>query len=279
MILFLKKEKDVKMKEFGFKILKMFICIIIVIFIIFIFPIIVRFLIHVNLYKSLEEFKMYFDLFLNQYFLILFGIVLLGVILVVGNKNFIMNWLDNRDISFKHKEIEAEFKKSEMVEESAKKKEIINEFNTETGINNKTTMLEVKEELNNNQTRKSAGKADKVEYLENENNNLRFYSAYNIINKKAKELLNIIYCDKSMDIESFKNRLICSFKNRNKRNKNLSKSQINEYANNKYETIKEGLQFLNIIEISDDDKTITLTRYGKEFVEKYVEKEVGENEN
>ena len=267
------------MKEFWFKILKMFICIIIVIFIIFIFPIIVRFLIYVNLYNSLEEFKMYFDLFLNQYFLILFGIVLLGVIIVVGNKNFIMNWLDNRDISFKHKEMEAEFKKSEMVEESAKKKEIIHEFNTETGINNKTTMLEVKEELSDDAVSKTAKKTDEVEFLENENNNLRFYSAYNIINKKAKELLNIIYCDKSMELETFKNRLICSFKNRNKRNKNLNKSQIIEYANNKYETIKEGLQFLNIIEISDDDKTITLTRYGKEFVEKYIEKEVGEDEN
>ena len=77
-----------------------------------------------------------------------------------------------------------------------------------------------------------------------------------------------------MELNEFKNILITNFKNRNKKNKNLSNVQKNEYANNKYETIKNGLQFLNIIEISDDNKTITLTSYGKTFVKEYIEKEV-----
>ena len=142
-------------------------------------------------------------------------------------------------------------------------------------------MQEVKAELiEKNKKKDNKNKTDSnIDALQNENNNLRFYSAYNIINRKTKELLNVIYCNKSMQLTLFKNELIYSFKNRNRKNKNLTKYQINEYANNKYETIKGGLQYLNIIEITDDDETITLTPYGKKFVEKYIEKEVGKNEN
>ena len=260
------------------KLLKIIVYLLIIITIPFIFPLLTRLLIHLHVYSDVNEFEKYLNIFLNPNFLIFIAIVVIGIFIFTSNKENIMNWLDNRDFFFKHRDTEANIKKSEMVDESAKRKNIINEFNVETDSNNKSTLLEVKKELKKGVKNKSVKEVDESDLLKKENDNLRFYSAYNIINKKAKELLHTIYCEKSIDLLTFRNGLIYSFKNRNKRNKNLTKSQINEYANNKYETIKEGLQYLNIIEISDDDK-ITLTKYGKEFVEKYIENEVGEDED
>ena len=260
------------MENWWKKFFKIIIFILAIICIPFIFPLLTRFLIHTHLFIDIYEFEKYLNVFLNPNFLILIGIIIVSILVFTGNKERLMNWLENRDILLKHRDTEANFKKSEMVDESAKKKNIINELNVETN-EDKSILLEVKKELKN----KTNSKVDESESLKKENDNLRFYSAYNIMNKKAKELLHTIYCEKSIDLSTFRNGLIYSFKNRNKRNKNLTKSQINEYANNKYETIKEGLQYLNIIEISDDDK-ITLTKHGKEFVEKYIENEVGEDE-
>ena len=62
-------------------------------------------------------------------------------------------------------------------------------------------------------------------------------------------------------------------KKRNKKNIKLARQDINKIAQNKYDTIYDGLKFLNIIEPSEDDTIIKLTKEGKEFVEKYIEKE------
>lgn len=263
------------MKKIFLKFLKIILSLIIIISVPFIYPLVSRFFIHINLFTSVEELKNYFSIFWNWFFIILVIIAVIIAYVLIYNKDKLIRWLENRDFIFNVKGagIESKLRGYEMVSESAKKKNILNELNDETN-GDKITLQDVKNELKN----KSSKKVDEIVSLKKENDNLRFYSAYNIINKKAKELLHTIYCEKSIDLSTFKNGLIYSFKNRNKRNKNLTKSQINEYANNKYETIKEGLQYLNIIEISDDDK-ITLTKYGKEFVEKYIENEVGEDED
>lgn len=270
------------MKKIIPNILKIVSCITAITFIPFIFPLITRFFIHIHLYENIEVFKEYISIFLNKNFLAFIGIILVSTIIITSDKNKIMEWISQWNIFAKYKDAELNLKKPEIIDESDKKKKFISNFNNDEI--DKSITSEMQEELkliknSKNKDKKKNYNDEKIEELEKENNNLRFYSAYNIINKKTKELLNVIYCDKSMKLQEFKEALIYSLKNRNRRNKNLTNAQKNEYANNKYETIKNGLQYLNIIEISDDNKIITLTQYGKEFVKKYIEKEVGENED
>lgn len=99
-----------------------------------------------------------------------------------------------------------------------------------------------------------------------------------IINKKTKDLLHCIYCENYMETSKFKKALKNSYKNRNKNNTNISKKNLDKYAQNKYETILKGLEYLNILEVADDNQSLILTEQGKEFVEKYIEEEVDENE-
>lgn len=273
------------MNNFWLNVLKIIICIVLIILLPFAFPLIARFFIHIHLYENLEIFKEYMNIFLNKYFLMMLGIILAGLLFIICDKEAIKKWIDERDFLAKFKDAQFEAKRNDIIDESNKKKNFINSLSSNNQNNDKNITSEVQEELKlikseqNKKDKNNKNNNNEIQMLKDENNNLRFYSAYNIINQKTKELLNVVYCDKSMKLEDFKNALIRSFKNRNKRNKNLTNSQKNEYANNKYDTIKDGLQYLNIIEISDDNKTITLTQYGKEFVEKYIEKEVRENEN
>ena len=93
-----------------------------------------------------------------------------------------------------------------------------------------------------------------------------------MINTEAKSLLHIIYNEKYIDTDKFKSRIIQGYKKRNKKNVKFAKKEIDKIARNKYDAIFDGLKFLNIIEPSEDDKTIKLTQDGKKFVEKYIEK-------
>lgn len=268
------------MNDKKLKILKIIICIVIIIIFPFIFPLLTRLFMHIHLYNDIEEFRNYMNVFFNWHFIIILLIGLIAVYFIICDKDRLINWLEQRDIKFNFKGASIESKANEIIDESDKKKRFVDNFNSNTEIDTKTIKQELNEELKGNNKKKTKKTKDEnnIEVLQNENNNLRFYSAYNIINRKTKELLNAIYCEKSMEVTTFKEKLINSFKNRNKKNKNLTKTQINEYANNKYETIKDGLQYLDIIEIRDDE-TIILTQYGKEFVKKYIENEVGENDN
>ena len=93
-----------------------------------------------------------------------------------------------------------------------------------------------------------------------------------MINAEAKSLLHIIYNEKYIEKDKFKSRIIQGYKKRNKKNIKFSKKEINKIARNKYDTIYDGLKFLNIIEPSEDDKIVKLTEKGRNFVEKYIEK-------
>ena len=78
-----------------------------------------------------------------------------------------------------------------------------------------------------------------------------------------------------MKLKEFKNSLESNFIYRNKNNNNINKEDLKKYAINKYETILEGLLYLEILEITDDEiESIALTQYGEEFVEKYIKEEV-----
>ena len=108
--------------------------------------------------------------------------------------------------------------------------------------------------------------------IEKENDNLRFFAAYNLINMETKGILHSIYNENFMETEKFKKIIIDGYKKRNQRNIKFKRKDINKIADNKYETIYDGLKFLNIIEPSENDSEIKLTATGKKFVEKYIEK-------
>lgn len=109
------------------------------------------------------------------------------------------------------------------------------------------------------------------EQLELDNKKIRNFAAYNIMNREARILLKIIYDKKYIEANKFKESIIKGFKKRNKSKAKLRNADIDKLANNKYETIFNGLKFLNIIEPSENNDEIMLTNDGRDFVREYIE--------
>ena len=264
------------MKHFWKKIGIIIVVLIVVILAVFSFPLFTRFLIHIHLYNNIEEFKMYLEVFLNPQFIWILAIILIGTIIVFLNKDNLTKWLNERDILAKHKDTEVKIKRPDWVEDAYKKKNFVDNFEQEENLDTKIITSEVKKVLVNQEKKNKEDKMEnKIKLLESENSYLRFYAAYNIINKKTKELLNIMYCEKSIKQKDFKQRLEHSYIDKNRNNNNINKKDLKKYATNKYETILKGLLYLEIIELTDNEiESIALTQYGKEFVEKYIQDEV-----
>ena len=178
----------------------------------------------------------------------------------------------NFSISFGDKKITAEHMQQEMNDINSQK-EFLENIKDENGNSNIVLKEEVKEKLGIGMS-KEAKKCEKCnkENLERENSKLREFATYNVINTDAKSILHTIYNENYIDSNIFKSRIIQGYKKRNRKNIKFNKKDIDKIAQNKYITIFEGLIFLNIIEPSEDDKIIKLTKYGKQFVEKYIEK-------
>jgi len=250
-------------------ILKVMLTIIVIFVIPFIPAMISKILVSLKIFESIEELEKTLNIFNNGYFLAYIGIGA-GLLLWYFHKwEPLKEFLKRIKLNFKNgdNQLEACYSENEFVEESNKKKKFIEDIasssmDSNVGKNNMKSILDDKTYNNN-------------DVLKNENNNLRFFAAYNIINADVKSLLHIIYNEKYIETNKFKGRIIQGFKKRNRRNNKMSKKNMNKYAKNKYETIYKGLIFLNIIEPNEDDTEIRLTKEGKEFVRKYIEKEVG----
>lgn len=272
--------KESEWKNLLGKSIKIILCIIVVFLVPIILPLIVRLFISFNFFSGIDEFRSYMEVFYNKYFLGLVAIVFGIIVVCVANKDKIERFLQNSEFSLKHKDTVLTKKGTELIEETTKRKDFVDELSREDENDyNKEIATQMKEELGivkKNQTSESEKKEN--DSLREENNNLRNYAAYNIINKKTKELLHCIYCENYIELSRFKDVLINSYKNRNKNNSNISRKNLNKYALNKYETILKGLEYLNILEVADDNQSLVLTEQGKVFVKKYIEKEVDEDE-
>lgn len=259
-------------------ILKITITILVIFLIPFIIPLFFKALIQLNLFENIEEIQTIINVFNNKYTLIYIciGIILLSVYFHKwdGFKSSLYKLIKGMkfNVASGDKSVSGQFAQDE-IEESEKKKEAVVEI-IDNGKNVDTTMF-------NKEVRQMLGiKKDKTEYIkcdecnkndiEEENVKLRNFAAYNMLNKEVRIALHVIYNEKSIEKEKFKNRIIHGYK---KRNKKLARKDITKIAQNKYDTIYDGLKFLNIIEPSEDDKIIKLTQEGKKFVEKYIEKE------
>jgi len=261
--------------SFILNILKMIITFILIFITPFILPLLLKVFLNWHWFENIEEFSNIIKIFYSAYPIVYSIITLLLLLWFFHKWEDIKEFLNNHDLSlgFKNGMISSKVK-DEVLEESNSKKEFINEIKEKKQIYNESVKQEIKEQLGiitkNSKTNKCI-ECDKGE-LKNENIKLCHFAAYNIINVDTRSVLHIIYNEKYMETNKFKNRIIQGYKNRNRKNVKFTKKDLQRIANNKYETIFEGLKFLNIIEPSEDDKIIKLTKIGKEFVEKYIEK-------
>lgn len=263
--------------NFILNILKMIITFILIFITPFILPLLLKVFLNWHWFESIDEFSNIIKIFYSVYPIIYSVITLLLLLWFFHKWEDIKEFLNNHDLSlgFKNGMISSKAK-DEVLEESNNKKEFINEIKEKRKVDNESIKQEIKKQLGitaqNGKTNKCI-ECDKEE-LKEENTKLRYFAAYNIINVDTRSVLHIIYNEKYMETDKFKNKIIRGYKNRNRKNVKFTKKDLQRIANNKYETIFEGLKFLNIIEPSEDDKIIKLTKVGKEFVEKYIEKEV-----
>lgn len=245
----------------------------------FIIPVICKILINLGLFANINEVKEIVSIFnnLNTMLYIAIGIAIFiywfcrweNIKELVKNRNFLFN--------FKDKIFSTNTINGDELNRADEQKKFINKITEENkSKNSDNTIQEMKNMLgiSKNQDDNSCAECDKNKLiLEKENIKLREFATYNIINADVRSLLHIIYNENYIETDKFKSRIIQGYKKRNKKNQKLSKNVVNKIARNKYESIYDGLKFLNIIEPSEDDKIIRLTKEGKEYVKKYIEQE------
>lgn len=270
------------MKDFFISILKMIITTILIFMTPFILPLFLKVFLNFGWFSNIEEFTMITQLFYNIYPLIYIVITLTLLLWFFHKWKDIKEFFNNHDLffGFGDKTFSAKLKVDEALKESDSKKEFINVIKEENKTIDNESIKNVKDEIkqqlgiiklpNKAYECKECNKKE----LEDENNKLRYFAAYNMINIETKSLLHIIYNENYVNTDKFRNQIIQGYKRRNKRNIKFTNKDLSNIANSKYETIFEGLKFLNIIEPSEDDKIIKLTQEGKDFVKKYIEEEV-----
>lgn len=263
------------MKEFFKSLLKMIIAIITIFMIPFIPSVILKVFINFHFFIDIDEFKNMMTIFNNIYVI---SYIVIGIIILLwffhkwsDIKNIIQNM--NFSIAVGDKKISAEHIREEM-KNIDEQKEFINKIAKQNNNNESANIIkEVKSKLgiSKDKGNKKCKECNKEE-LKEENEQLRYFATYNVINTEARILLHMMYNEKFVARNTFKSKIIQGYKKRNKRNIKFTKKEINKIAENKYDTIFEGLKFLNIIEPSEDDQILKLTQNGKKFVEKYIEK-------
>lgn len=243
----------------------------------FILPSILKLLINNNFFENIEEFNETIKIFYNPYSIIYIVITIILLLWFFHKWEDIKKFIDSHDffLNIGGKQFSTNKRVEEELKDSNDKIGIIKEINVDSKeTDSANTIKEMKNQLGliENKTKDIKCKECNKEELETENSNLRYYAAYNLINLETKSLLHVIYNEKYIEFDKFKKEIIEGYKKRNKHNRKFSKQDIDKIADSKYETIYEGLKFLNIIEPSEDDKELKLTKEGKAFVEKYIEK-------
>lgn len=264
------------MKKVFISILKMIMAIFIVFIMPFILPILLKILLNLKIFGNINEFKEIIGLFGNTYILIY---ILIGIVILLwffynfdGVKKIVKNM--NIAFTFGDKKLSAEHIKEE-IENIDEQKKFINVISENDNYNSESKNLikEMKKQLGIEQrkTNDKCLECNKKE-LEEENSKLRNFATFNMINKEARNLLHIMYKENYVEMNRFKSKIIQGYKQRNKKNIKFTKKEIERIAKNKYETIFTGLKFLNIIEPSEDDTILKLTKDGKDFVREYIER-------
>lgn len=161
----------------------------------FILPLLLKFFLWKEWFKDIEEFEKIIRMFYSIYPLLYVSITAILLLWFFHKWDNIKNFFINRDLSFKvgnneitSKKVQEVIEKNEIskkiIQENIKdldNTEIINEAKKEFGLvsNTKTTVCDCE-------------KCNKKD-IEKENDNLRFFAAYNLINMETKGILHSIY--------------------------------------------------------------------------------------
>ena len=258
--------------------------------VILILPAISKILINFKLFESFDELNSYISIYNNKYSIMFIVMGIIIMIFIFGDKEKIIEMLGQFSFMIKHGDTSVSITKADEFKDTESKKKLTEalydeskeNLKKEENENSKESIQKIKSilDLSNSKNKSKKKKKNEIdetkkvnENLKDENDSLRFYATYNIINKKTKELLMQIYYEKCIEQSRFKEVLIKNFQKNNKNNRNISKNNLRKYANDKYETIFKGLNYLKIIDLSEDNNEIRLTEKGKKFVDEYIIKE------
>ncbi len=272
--------------------LKKIVCIILnfartigVILIIFSFPLILpimlKLLVDYSVFNDVQDFQNYNNIFLNKYAIIY---LIIGILLFSNHLGKLGEFIKETIRRVTHvdmdlgsgKKISAELYEKRMLEESNQNKEISKEIIEDYKVSE--TQNSIIQDIKNSNPTDSIKKQTNItnnvcadcdkKLLEEENKNLRNFAAYNILDRETKNILIEIYHSEQIEIERFSDILIKKYRRRNNRTLTARTSRL--LAENQCESIISKLKFLEIIEISEDNKLIRLTQKGKAFIKEYI---------
>lgn len=224
----------------------------------FIYPLISNLLIHFGFIQNINEIKEYLGIF-GIYNILLIALILFGIkhYFEISFSEILEKFTTNIDFSLKrgdsevqvHMPIKSDTKKTENMAKETREEayeEIIREKKENGTKCEECDLINVKEERES----------------------LRFFSAYQITNQFARELLKKIIISGKIESEVFINEMNGYYKSTIK---NMGKVRKNQYIEKKINELLYNLRYLDLIEYSEDDNYILLTQKGIEFVKGYEE--------
>lgn len=233
----------------------------------FIYPILTMFLIKLEIFESVNQLEQIIKLFSNFYMIFICIIIILILVFEFGNGKILRDIISKIKVRYQKGDSSVEF--TSTLEDKKEKFDDSEEFNEES----KTIKKELQEKFKfSNEKTNIKFETDEKKILLNKNTelemdirNMRFFSAYNILDVHTKQILKNIKETGKIEKEVFKRKLLKYYKS-----KYYKKNKSKVYAQNITEEVIFDLIYLDIIEYSEDDKYILLTKNGIQFVEKYL---------
>lgn len=267
----------------------------------FILPVILKILIQSKIFENVEEFNAIANSFYNNYTIVYIVITILILLWFFYKWEDVKKIIKSIHLSIKHGDtsLDAEAILNDELEENKNKIEITHDMQKVPGSDDSNSAAKILKETDTskknhidvillNESIKESSNINRklmmeklnikqneenlnIRQLEEENRNLRYYAAYNIINNATKEVLLEMYDKKYIELDDFRIKIINQdYKEQDYTTKNITEALKLAYS--RFETIYRSLKFLNIVEPSEDNKIIQLTSDGKMFVKEYLKK-------
>lgn len=235
----------------------------------FIYPIFAKVLIKIGAFKEIDEISKSISIFKEFYWIIISGIVVAIILYFTHNKEFLQKILSsvssiavkNGDNELLLKFMQDGYKKEvkDNIEDSKKQaKELLSNLSKYGEQLSLVTKIESTENKENRE----------IEKIKEERDNMRIFVADRITNKCCKNILKKISSNGKIEVEKFREELENYYK---KSIKNIHGKKKETYIINKVNELLSNLKYLNIIEYSEDDNYIILTKDGMEFVNSCLE--------
>lgn len=251
-----------KIKSFEWKFwIFVTIIVLLVLLLPFIYPVLAKILIKIRVFKGIDEISKYISIFKEFYWIIISTIVAAIILYFTHNKELISKILSNvSSIAVKNGENEVFLNF------------IQNEYKREVEDNIEDSKKQTKEQLKNllkgGEQLKLETKTENKENekIREERDNLRIFAVDRITNRCCKSILKKILTNDKIEVEKLREELENYYR---KSIKNMYGKKKEAYIINKVNELLINLKYLNIIEYSEDDEYIILTKDGIEFVKSY----------